>query len=82
MNFEALEQMRYENTKKVMEELTAIVSDPKVDVKDRILAAKVVDAMSDTLVHAQMMSDMSHQDARVKNKMVDQLGKLRGKFED
>jgi hypothetical protein len=59
MNFENLEQMRYEQTKITMESMAKIANDEKVDVKDRIEAAKVVDTMSDSIIKAYLMSDMS-----------------------
>lgn len=56
MNFEGLEQFRYENTRAVMESMTKIATDEKIDIKDRMAAAKIVDGMSDSIIKAYLMS--------------------------
>jgi hypothetical protein len=43
MNFESLEQMRYEATQATINALVAIVQDEKADIGKRLEAAKIVD---------------------------------------
>lgn len=59
MNFEALEQLRYETTKKVMESMAEVATDKKQSTEDRIAAAKVVDSMSDSIIKARLLSEQN-----------------------
>lgn len=59
MNFEGLEQFRSEYTQKTMESMMNIAIDANQKTEDRIAAAKVVDAMSDSIIKARLLSEQS-----------------------
>ena len=71
MDFEKLEELRSETTKTAMEQLVKIISDTKADVKDRVEAAKVLDAMSDSIIKANLMTNV----VDISEKKVDKIGK-------
>jgi hypothetical protein len=82
MNFEGLEQFRYELTKQVMEAMTAVACDPKANIGERLKAAKVVDGMSDSIIKAYLMTQVSNSNETTTNKLVRQLDKLTDKDEE
>lgn len=80
MNFESLEQMRYENTKVVMSAMADIAKDPKADIEKRLEAAKIVDAMSDSIIKAYVLIEATRSTEGVVNKLSNQLKKLDDEF--
>lgn len=81
MDFEGLEQVRAETTKSVMQSLAEIVNDKKAPTEDRLKAAKVLDAMSDSLIKAYLLTQLQGSNEKMGNKMLNQLDKLDGKGE-
>lgn len=79
MNFEGLEQFRYENTKAVMEAMTKIATDEKATIEDRFKAAKIVDGMSDSIIKAYLMTNVVQADESKTKSMMSQLDKLTDK---
>lgn len=76
MNFEGLEQFRYETTKKVMESLAEVAADPKQTMADRLEAAKIVDRMSDSIIKAYLMTAALNADESKSKGLIKQLEKL------
>lgn len=52
---EGLETVRAAAITAVFETLTDILKDDKVDIQDRLKAAKQIDLVSDTMVHAYLL---------------------------
>lgn len=52
MNFEGLEQLRFECTEKVMRSMTELACDETKPVDERFKAAKVIDVYSDAIIAA------------------------------
>jgi hypothetical protein len=85
MNFEGLEQFRYECTKQVMESMAALAADTQAPVEERIKAAKVVDAMSDSIIKAYLLTNAQHTNEKglkTADKLINQMEKLDGKNPD
>lgn len=76
MNFETLEQFRYEYTQATMKAMMDIAADPKATPEMRIKAAKVVDAMSDSIIKAWLMSEVNNKSEKQTNKLTKQLDRL------
>jgi hypothetical protein len=82
MNFEGLEQMRYETTKQVMEAMAVIAADPKAPIEERLKAAKIVDSMSDSIIKAYLLSQELGAVEKTTGKLSKQLDKLTEKDND
>lgn len=76
MNMEGLEQMRYEFLQTIVASMTVILNDPKTSVDDKIKAGKLLDAISDTIVKAHLMTEVTGVEEKTRNKMINQLDKL------
>lgn len=74
-NFESLEQLRYETTEKVMRAMAEIAAstDTSVKLEDRINAARVVDAMSDSLLKVMSLDKMAEKFGKDTDKIVKQI---------
>lgn len=79
MNFEVLEQFRMENTRDVMAALTKIVCDEKEKVEDRLNAAKVLDAMSDSIIKANLITNVTDVQEKGLKRQIDSLTDNRDK---
>lgn len=76
MDFEGLEQWRAENTKSVMEAMAKIANDENQKTEDRISAAKVVDAMSDSIIKARILSEQNQTLDKTANDLSKQIKEL------
>lgn len=79
---EGIEQMRFENTKLVMDAMAKLAADPKAPVGDRLKAAKIVDGMSDSLIKFYLLSEINQGNEKMGNKLVKQLDKLTEKEDE
>lgn len=82
MNFEGLETTRVAAIEKTLDLLIKILEDPAIDVDMRLKAAKQIDQISDTMVHAFLISNAVQEDSSTKNKLLKGLDKLHGHGED
>lgn len=76
MDLESLENVRAEATRTTMETLSSIVKDDKVDMKDRLEAAKILDAYSDSLIKAHMMNGAVDMESKTRRQMINKLDRL------
>lgn len=78
MNFEHLETIRTEAIEASLKALTGILIDDKADIESRLKAAKLIDGISDTMVSAYLLSEVTKTDASTKDKLLKGLDKLHG----
>lgn len=76
MDLEGLEQIRADTTKQVMESMAKIATDEKVEIADRIKAAKVVDGMSDSIIKVHLMYKVTDSNDDTKKRMLKKLDDL------
>lgn len=76
MNFEGIEQIRFETTKSVMEAMAKVAGDTKAPMADRLKAAKIVDGMSDSVIKAYLLTQVANSTEDSTRKLTNQLGKL------
>lgn len=74
---EHLEQVRSETTTATMRELAAITADNKQKTADRIQAARVLDAMSDSIIKAYMLTTVTDKVDRSNRRTIDAIDKLK-----
>ena len=77
MNFEGLEQWRSEVTEETAKSLLEIVKDNKAAAADRIAAAKVIDAMSDSIIKAGLLSEVNQNQYDNNKQMIDKMDRLK-----
>ena len=82
MNFEGLETLRVQHITTALEGMSAIIKDEKASPEMKIAAAKVIDAISDTIVKAYMMSNLTGTAERKTDKLMKQMDKLMDRRED
>lgn len=81
MNFETLETIRTEAITATLAALVEIVKDKEADVTVRLKAAKQIDNISDTLVHAYLVSNATKEQSSQVNKLSNSINKLRDKHD-
>lgn len=79
---ESLETERAEAVKATLETLVSILKDEKVDIEARLKAARLIDGISDTMVHAYLVQNAVQEDASTKNKLLKGLDKLHGRDDE
>lgn len=82
MNLEGLEQMRYEFLQTIIASMSKILNDEATTPEQKIEAGKLLDAMSDTIVKAHLMTQVTSAEEKTHNKMINQLDKLTGHDHD
>jgi len=76
MDFEGLEEIRVRYITMAFEGMVKVLENDKATIDEKIKAARTIDAMSDTIVKAKLVSDgLVSTDGNV-NKLTKQLGKL------
>lgn len=79
---ESLESERAKAITATLETLVAILKDEKVEIDARLKAAKQIDGISDTMVHAYLIQNAVQEDASTKNKLLKGLDKLHGRDDE
>jgi hypothetical protein len=79
---EILEDARTAAIQATLESLTKIVKDETAPVAERLKAAKVIDGISDSIMHIELVNKSLDSNDRSKRKMIDQLDKLHKKDEE
>lgn len=73
---EGLETVRAQAITKTFDALVKILEDEKVDIDARLKAAKQIDGISDTMVHAFLIRNATQEDSSTKHKLLNSIDKL------
>lgn len=78
MNLEGLQQVAYESVTKTFKAMTDIVTGetPDTKIEDRLVAAKIIESMNDTIIKAWLASDFAHGVEKNTDKISRQIDKL------
>lgn len=82
MNFEGLEQIRYEAITATLDAMKKILADGKSSVEEKIAAGKLVDSISDSHIKAYLLSSELGTVEKTGNKLIKQLDKLTEKDQE